>query len=120
MIYTLVTADSAMMTSILSENIVEEIRERGVAKSLGGFINRDLNGSGNRFQQMSRIDEAIVNAEINSSSEKNASTIGQSDIYPLDAPGYKRIPLTHLEILLWKKQGRDYLVILSNKIYCAR
>ena len=76
----------------LSENIVEEIRDRGVAKSLGGFINRDLAGAGNNLK-MSRIDEAIVNAEINSSSETVASTIGQSDIYPLDAPGYK--PAAH-------------------------
>jgi hypothetical protein len=42
---------------------------------------------------MSRIDEAIVNAEINSSSETVATTIWQSDIYPLDAPGYK--PAAH-------------------------
>jgi hypothetical protein len=76
----------------LSENIVEEIKDRGVAKSLGGFINRDLAGAGNNLK-ISRIDEAIVNAEINSSSETVATTIGQSDIYPLDAPGYK--PAAH-------------------------
>ena len=76
----------------LSENIVEEIRDRGAAKSLGGFINRDLAGAGNNLK-MSRIDEAIVNAEINSSSETVATTIGQGDIYPLDAPGYK--PAAH-------------------------
>jgi hypothetical protein len=75
-----------------SENLVEEIRDRGVAKSLGSFINRDLAGAGNNLK-MSRIDEAIVNAEINSSSETVATTIWQSDIYPLDAPGYK--PAAH-------------------------
>ena len=76
----------------LSENIVEEIRDRGVAKSLGGFINRDLAGEDNNLK-MSRIDEAIVNAQINSSSETVATTIGQDDIYPLDAPSYK--PAAH-------------------------
>ena len=76
----------------LSENIVEEIRDRGVAKSLGGFINRDPAGAGNNLK-MSRIDEAIVSAEINSSSETVATIIGQGDIYPLDAPGYK--PAAH-------------------------
>jgi hypothetical protein len=76
----------------LSENIVKEIRERGVAKSLGGFINRDLAGKDNNLK-MSRIDEAIVNAEINSSSETVATIIRQGDIYPLDEPGYK--PAAH-------------------------
>jgi hypothetical protein len=76
----------------LSENIVEEIRERGVAKSLGGFINRDLAGEDNNLK-MSRIDEAIVNAQINSSSETVATTIEQDDIYPLDSPSYK--PAAH-------------------------
>ena len=71
----------------LSKDIIEEIRERGVAKSLGGFINRDLAGAGNNLK-MSRIDEAIANGEINSSSE-TVATPGQSDIYAVDAPSFK-------------------------------
>jgi hypothetical protein len=76
----------------LSENIVAEIRERKVAKSLGSFINRDPTGTG-RNLEMSRIDEAIINAGINSSSETIANSV-QSDVYALDSPGYK--PAAHM------------------------
>jgi hypothetical protein len=76
----------------LSENIVAEIRGRKVAKSLGSFINRDPTGTGINLE-MSRIDEAIINAGINSSSETIAKS-GESDVYALDSPGYK--PAAHM------------------------
>ena len=75
-----------------SENIVAEIRGRKVAKSLGSFINRDPTGTGINLE-MSRIDEAIINAGINSSSETIAKS-GESDVYALDSPGYK--PAAHM------------------------
>ena len=51
----------------LSQTLTSEIRSRGVANTLGNFVNRSLNGSG-IDQQMSRIDEAIKTAGLN---EKN-------------------------------------------------
>jgi len=49
----------------LTQALTSEIRSRGVANTLGTFVNRSLNGTG-IDQQMSRIDEAIQTAGLNS------------------------------------------------------
>lgn len=49
-----------------SEQLVEEIRNRGIAKTLGAFVNRDLSGRGDD-QKMSRLDEAIRTSGLNHS-----------------------------------------------------
>ena len=70
----------------LSENLVEEIRERGAAKSLGEFLNRDLLGN-NENQQMSRTDEAIQKSGINAN-EQTVSQIQSNDLYAIETPSY--------------------------------
>ena len=50
----------------LSDELVDEIRSRGIATTLGAFVNRDLNGAGHE-QRMGRIDTAIRNAGLNDS-----------------------------------------------------
>jgi len=50
---------------IFTQALTSEIRSRGVANTLGDFANRSLNGSG-IDQQMSRLDEAIKTAGLNS------------------------------------------------------
>jgi hypothetical protein len=49
-----------------SVNLVDEIRTRGIATSLGAFVNRDLNGSLEQ-QQMGRIEAAIKSSDLNTS-----------------------------------------------------
>ena len=49
-----------------SEQLVVEIRNRGIAKTLGAFVNRDLSGRGDD-QKMSRLDEAIRTSGLNHS-----------------------------------------------------
>ena len=49
---------------LFTQALTSEIRSRGVANTLGNFVNRSLNGSG-IDQQMSRIDEAIKTAGLN-------------------------------------------------------
>ncbi|MEC8333335.1 MAG: hypothetical protein VXZ83_04330 [Verrucomicrobiota bacterium] len=50
----------------LTQALTSEIRSRGVANTLGNFVNRSLNSSSEIIdQQMSRMDEAIQNAGLN-------------------------------------------------------
>ena len=63
----------------LSTSLATQIRDRGVAHSLGKFANRDLNGTDDA-QQMSRIDKAIKSAGLNSSQRIADSTNTESDV----------------------------------------
>ena len=56
----------------LTDALVEEIVVRGVAKSLGDFVNRDLSGSGST-QKMSRIDAAIKSQDLNTTNNTRTS-----------------------------------------------
>jgi hypothetical protein len=56
--------DDEIMT--LSVNLTDEVRKRGVARSLSKFVNRDLQGS-QEEQQLGRIDAAIEKSNLNSS-----------------------------------------------------
>jgi hypothetical protein len=63
----------------LSTSLTTEIRDRGVALSLGKFVNRDLNGTDDS-QQMSRIDKAIKDVGLNSSQRITDSTDVEVDV----------------------------------------
>ena len=56
--------DDEIMT--LSVNLTDEVKKRGVARSLSKFVNRDLQGS-QEEQQLGRIDAAIRKSNLNSS-----------------------------------------------------
>lgn len=49
----------------LSNELIGEIRNRGVAQTLGRFLNRSIDGSVSEEQLMSRIDKAILDAGLN-------------------------------------------------------
>ena len=48
--------------SNFANELIEEIRNRGVARTLGRFLNRSNNSSNSDEQLMSRIDKAILDA----------------------------------------------------------
>ena len=54
----------------LSEKIVKEIRDRGASRTLGAFVNRDLQGTINQ-KKMGRIDAAIKAAGFNTFSDSS-------------------------------------------------
>jgi len=77
----------------LSYSLTQEIRNRGIAISLGDFLNRDLKAgidsdvNNDENNLMSRIDEAIKTAAINSITQRVDQTV-DSDLYAVNTLNY--------------------------------
>ena len=66
----------------LSNELIDEIRNRGVAQTLGGFLNRSNDSSNSDEQLMSRIDKAILDAGLNTSQRIAISTQDDAELTP--------------------------------------
>jgi hypothetical protein len=77
----------------LSNGLIDEIRNRGVARTLGGFLNRSNNSSNSDEQLMSRIDKAILDAGLNTS--QRIADSAQDDAQLISRPNETK-PQAHM------------------------
>ena len=68
--------------SNFANELIEEIRNRGVARTLGRFLNRSNNSSNSDEQLMGRIDKAILEAGLNTSQRIADSTQNDAELIP--------------------------------------
>lgn len=64
----------------LSAKFIDEIRDRGISRSLGNFLNRSKDSTESDEQRMSRIDKAILEAGLNASLHISNSTTHDKDL----------------------------------------
>ena len=72
--------DSQIAT--LSRELTNEIRNRGIAKSLGSFLNRTPESDIDEAKRMSRIDRAIQLAGLNQNQKIATSTTDEKKVHP--------------------------------------